>query len=76
MRRRLPQMTAHLTEDARTTWKLWARSRDVTVSALLEALSEELAGLDGPDGGLPPVLRRAVVRGREIEAERRERQRD
>lgn len=47
-------------------WHGFARSRGVTLTALLEALGRRLDTLDQPDARLPPVIRDAVKEARDV----------
>lgn len=62
-RRKLSGMVDPTTYDA---WHLFARSRGVDLSALLEAIGRRLADLDQPDHRLPAIIRDAVAEAREV----------
>lgn len=66
-------LTAMIEAETYETWRLWARSRGVTVTALVEAIGREVGKHDQPDASLPPWLRRAVQAAREIDDDRRRR---
>lgn len=66
-------LTAMVEADTYEAWRLWARARGVTVTALVEAIGRELAGHDEPDANLPPWLRRVVREARGIDDDRRRR---
>lgn len=60
-----------MSEEAHEAWHLFARAQGVSVTGLVNALGEELSEVD--ERRLPAMLRRAVVRAREVDAERRRR---
>lgn len=62
-----------VSDECRNSWKLFARSRGVTVTGLLEALGRHLADMDQPEARLPPLLRQAIAEAREIDDDRRQR---
>lgn len=66
---------AYVSPQARDGWRLFAASRGVSVSALLEALGVALAELDEPERRLPPLVREALQEARVIDARRRRRDR-
>lgn len=66
-------LTAKVDAETYQGWHLWARSRGVTVTALIEAIGREVERHDEPDDRLPPWLRRAVRDAREIDGDRRRR---
>lgn len=69
----MPKISAVLSEKAYDGWRLFARSRGVSISALLEALGHVLDDLDQPDGRLPTLVRDAVSQARQIDDDRRRR---
>lgn len=66
-------LTAMLDEKTHETWTLWARSRGVSATALVEAIGRQLEQQDGPEAKLPPWLRRAIRDARDIDHDRRRR---
>ena len=66
-------MTQQLSEESYEGWRLWARSRGVTVTALIEALGRRLAELDQPEARLPALLRDVLAEARQIDDDRRRR---
>lgn len=60
---------AYLTDEAHETWHRVAAEHGVSVSALLEAMSERLGSGDEADPAMDPIVHRA----RQIDAERRRR---
>lgn len=66
-------LTANLEPETHEIWTLFANSRSVTVTGLVEAIGRELARHDEPDAKLPPWLRRAVQEARTIDPARRRR---
>lgn len=68
-----PYLGGYVSPEAREGWRLFARSRGVSVTALLEALGPVLAELDDPIDELPAWARDAVRQAREIDADRRRR---
>ena len=70
----MPKMTTgNLSPTAHDGWRLFARSRGVSVTALMEAIGRRLGDLDQPEAKLPPLLREAVAEAREIDDDRRRR---
>lgn len=69
-RRKLGGMVERATYDA---WHLFARSRGVDLTALLEAIGRRLGDLDQPDHRLPPIIRDAVQEARSVTWERKRR---
>ena len=67
------QMTQQLSEESYEGWRLWARSRGVSVTALIEALGRRLATMDQPEARLPPLLRDALAEARQVDDDRRRR---
>lgn len=65
--------TGNLSDEAFGGWKLFARSRGVNVTALIEAMGRRLAEMDQPEARLPDLLRLSLAEARVIEAERLER---
>lgn len=66
-------LTAMVEERTYESWRLWARSRGVSVTGLVEALGHELGRHDEPENKLPPWLRRALDEARKIDHDRRRR---
>lgn len=69
-RRKLSGMVEPATYNA---WHLFARSRGVDLSALLETIGRRLDTLDQPDHRLPPLIREAVREAREVTWQRKRR---
>lgn len=65
--------TGNLTPEAHGGWKLFARSRGVNVTALLEAMGRRLADMDQPEARLPDLLRLSLADARVIQDERLDR---
>lgn len=69
-------MTVSISDDARAGWKAFARSQGVSVTALAESFGSALADFDAADARHTRRLVAIVAEAREIDAERRSRQRD
>lgn len=70
----MPKMTTgNLSPEALGGWKLFARSRGVNVTALLEAMGRRLRDMDQPEARLPDIIRLSLADARVIEAERLDR---
>lgn len=68
-----PHLGVYLTPEAKRGWDLFAKSRNVSVTGMLEALGPILDRFDGPDEDLPPLVLAVVLRAREIDHARRRR---
>lgn len=60
-----------MSDEARDLWTAAAQRHGVSVSALLEAMADELP--DEPEDVLPPRGRAIIAKARDIDAERRRR---
>lgn len=76
MSQRRRAIHAYVSEEAHDRWHDFAAENGVSVSALLEALAEEVAGADEKTEAHAVVLERAISSSRQIDASRRRRRKD
>lgn len=69
----MARLHASISEEALDIWRSFARSRGVSVTALLEVLASELDRLDQPEQKLPVRWRQLIAEARSVDAERRSR---
>lgn len=66
-----PQLTATVNEETHDRWRRFAANCGVSISALIEAIGRSLP--DDDETPADPLLRRAVIMARSIDADRRRR---
>jgi hypothetical protein len=64
-----------ISEESYDGWRQFCAIHGTNMTALAEAIGVALAGYEGPEGRLPPMLRAMLVESRRIAAERASRRR-